>query len=242
MELDLNSPVPLHAQIKDILLKEIIEGNFTGKIPSERELMDHFTVSRTTVREAISALVRDGVLEKKHGKGTFVSLHPVKEEWIGNLSTYTQTIEKAGMRPGAKLLSYSIKREPQKIAEKFGGDEFYMVERLRFANDKIMAIERKCFDVQTGLKLAKFDLNSANIYEILESSLGIVPWEAEETITSSIPSKEDANLLAVPKTSSVLVTERSTFDPENRLIEFVQTIFRADKYSVQIKMSRNHKV
>ena len=83
-----------------------------------------------------------------------------------------------------------------------------------------------------------YDLN-ANIYKIMESSLGIVLWEADEIVTSAIPSKEDALLLEVPKRSSVLVTERSSFDSDHKLIEFVQTMFRADKYSFRIKMSRN---
>ena len=238
MVLDPNNPLPLHAQITNILRKRVFEENLTGKIPSERELMDYFSVSRSTVREAIESLVRDGILEKKHGKGTFVAIRPIKEEWIGNFSSYTETIERAGMRSGAKLLSSSKRREPRYIAEMFGGEEFYQIERLRYANDKVIAIERKCFDVETGQKLLEFDLNK-NIYKILETSLGIVLWEAEEVITSAMPNKEDASLLEIPRTSSVLVTERSSFDADHKLIEFVRTQFRADKYSFRIKMSRH---
>ncbi|SHN87621.1 GntR family transcriptional regulator [Desulfitobacterium chlororespirans] len=238
MVLDPHNPLPLHAQITNILRKRIFEENLTGKIPSERELMDYFSVSRSTVREAIEALVRDGILEKKHGKGTFVAVRPIKEEWIGSFSSYTETIERAGMRSGAKLLSYSKRREPKHIAEMFGGEEFYQIERLRYANDKVIAIEHKYFDTEIGQKLLGFDLNK-NIYKIMETSLGIVLWEAEEIITSSTPSKEDARLLEIPRMSSVLVTERSSFDSDHKLIEFVRTLFRADKYSFRIKMSRN---
>lgn len=239
MEIKANSQLPLHVQIKDCLKDEILKGNFEGKIPSERELMDIFSVSRTTVREAIAALEREGIVEKIHGKGTFVTLRPVQEQWMGNISTFSETIERAGMKPGAKLLSNGIKSSPQFISDMFGGQEFYVIERLRSANDKIMAIERKCFDVGIGLKLESYDLNDANIYKLLEFNIGITPWTAEEIITSNKPSKEDAALLGIPKTSSVLVIERSTWDPEGTLIEFVSTIFRADKYSVNIRMSRN---
>lgn len=238
VEIDIKSQLPLHVKIKDCLKGEILQGNFDGKIPSERELMDIFSVSRTTVREAVSALVREGVVEKKHGKGTFVSLRQVQQQWLGNISTFSETIERAGMKPGAKLLSSGIKSYPQCIADKFGGQEFYVIKRLRFANDKIMAVERKSYEVGIGLKLANYDLNKANIYKLLESSLGITPWTAEEIITSNIPTKEDAALLGIPKTSSVLVIERSTWDPEGVLIELACTTFRADKYSLNIHMSR----
>lgn len=60
MRLDFYSPIPLHVQLKEILRMEIEKGKYTEKIPSEKELMDQFAVSRTTVREAVSALVRFG--------------------------------------------------------------------------------------------------------------------------------------------------------------------------------------
>lgn len=238
MELDLNSPLPLHVQLKEILKGEIFKGRFSGKIPSERELMDMFSVSRTTVREAVSALVLEGVLEKRHGKGTFISLHPVKD-WLGNLRSFTETIESLGMIPGARLLSQGVRTLPQGIAERLKSKEVYSIERLRYANDNPIAIERKFFPVEIGIKLSEFDLNNANIYEILEASLGIILWEAELSITSDIPSKEDAKLLNIPKTSSILVSERLTSNPEGKIVEYNRTLFRGDQYAFKIKMSRN---
>ncbi|GAB6154567.1 GntR family transcriptional regulator [Desulfosporosinus burensis] len=239
MKINTKSQLPLHVQIKDCLNEEIRNGNIEGKIPSERELMDIFSVSRTTVREAVATLEREGVVEKRHGKGTFVSLRPIQEQWLGNISTFSETIKRAGMKPGAKLLSKGIKSSPQVISDMFGGQEFYVIERLRSANDKVVAIERKCFETETGLKLASYDLNDANIYKLLEFDIGITPWTAQEIITSNKPSKEDAALLGISKTSSVLVIKRSTWDPEGKLIEFVNAILRADIYSVNIRMSRH---
>jgi len=239
LEINAKSQLPLHVQIKDCLKEEIRQGNFDGRIPSERELMDIFAVSRTTVREAIAALDREGVVEKIHGKGTFVSLRPTQEQWLGNISTFSETIRRAGMKPGAKLLSKGVKSSPQFISDMFSGQEYYLIERLRSANEKIIAIERKCFEVGIGQKLATYELNDTNIYKLLEFDLGITPWTAEEIVTSNKPSKEDAALLGIPKTASVLVIERSTHDHEGVLIEFVSTIFRADKYSVNIHMSRH---
>ena len=239
MEINTKSQLPLHVQIKDCLNDEIRRGNIEGKIPSERELMHIFSVSRTTVREAVAALEREGLVEKRHGKGTFVSVRPVHEQWLGKICTFSETIERAGMKPGAKLLSKGIKSSPQSISDMFGGQEFYEIERLRSADDKIIAIERKCFEVETGLKLASYDLNDANIYKLLEFNIGLTPWTAEQIVTSNKPSKEDAALLGILKTSSVLVIERSTWDPEGVLIEFVSTIFGSGKYSVNISMSRH---
>ncbi|WP_245590368.1 GntR family transcriptional regulator [Aneurinibacillus terranovensis] len=96
MELDSNNPIPLHVQLKNILEEQILQGYYKEKIPSERELMDMYSVSRSTVREAVSILVREGILQKVHGKGTFVSAKPI-QEWI-KMINYTETIKAMGIQ------------------------------------------------------------------------------------------------------------------------------------------------
>ena len=73
-----DSPEPIRSQLKDILLKDISEGNFVrgGRIPSERELAERFGISRSSVRETITELINSDVLFRTVGKGTFVSPQP----------------------------------------------------------------------------------------------------------------------------------------------------------------------
>lgn len=78
MELDFNNPIPLHVQLKIILEDQILQGYYKDKIPSERELMDMYSVSRSTVREAVSILVRDGILEKGMVRGHLYLLNQFK--------------------------------------------------------------------------------------------------------------------------------------------------------------------
>ena len=65
---------PLHSQIAD-RLREDIAANFEvgKKLPSESELADKFSVSSMTIREALSALAQEGVLERRHGSGTYMA-------------------------------------------------------------------------------------------------------------------------------------------------------------------------
>lgn len=65
--------VPL--QLKSVLIEEIERGVYgtDGKLPSERALADRFSVSRTSVRECLNILVKDGLLVRIVGKGTFVA-------------------------------------------------------------------------------------------------------------------------------------------------------------------------
>ncbi|MEW6663246.1 MAG: GntR family transcriptional regulator [Bacillota bacterium] len=238
MVLDIHSPIPLHVQLKEIMRKEIGQGNYTSKIPSERELMDRFSVSRTTVREAVSALVRDGFLEKIHGKGTFITTHKVNE-WLGNIKSFTETVKSMGMEPGIRLLFQGIKSSPE-IAEILGVKEYYAIERLRYADDEPVAIERTYYPLETGLKLAEYDLNKATLYTLLES-IGIILHEAEQKITGAMPTEEDARLLGISPSTSVLAAERLTSNPYGQIVEYYYSIFRTDKYAFCIKMSRKNR-
>lgn len=233
MTLDFYSPVPLHAQLKEILKIEIEKRSFVDKIPSERELMDRFSVSRTTVREAVSALVHDGFLEKVHGKGTFITSHKVNE-WLGNIKSFTENIKDMGMEPGIKSLYHGIKANPR-IKEILQLEKYYLIKRLRFADNEPIAIERTYYPVEIGLKLAEHNLNQVTLYSLLES-IGVILHEADQKIIVAMPSEEDAKLLEISPTTSVLAAERLTLDPKGNLVEYYYTVFRADKYAFCIKM------
>ncbi len=233
--LDSRSAVPLHAQLRNILKREIQQGKYGEKIPTETELMETFAISRTTVREAVSALVREGILEKVHGKGTFIA-PPQANIWAGVLTSLTETIESLGMKPGVKLLSHGTGDDPG-IARILGRDQYYLVERLRLSNGEPFAIERTYYPVDIGLKLAKYDLNEVTLYSVLELE-GVILDSAEQWIMARLPSEIDAELLGIPNTVGVLATERVTYDPAREVVGYNATVYRADRHAFYVKMYR----
>ena len=238
LELDARSPIPLHVQLKELIKREIKRGTFTEKIPSERELMERFVLSRTTVREAVSALVREGVLEKVHGKGTFISFKSV-EEWSGQLQSFTHTIKRMGMVPSAKVLHSGIIKAPEDVRQTMGVDEVYYIKRLQFADNKPIGIGRHYFPVDIGSKLAAHNLDEADIYHLLEQSLGIILFEADFVIRSEIPTGKDAEYLGTSQTVSVLATERLTWDLDGKLVEILKGMVRADMFAFRMNITRN---
>ncbi|UOQ92291.1 GntR family transcriptional regulator [Halobacillus shinanisalinarum] len=237
MSLEFDGPVPLHIQLKKLLKDEIIKGYYKKKIPSERELMDRYSLSRTTVRLAVSELVHEGILEKRHGKGTFISSISV-QDWLGSFRSFTETVQDMDMNPDSQLLFHGKKSSPDKIKELLEVDEFYLIERLRFADDLPLAIERHYYPLEIGNQLKRFDLNSAVLYDLLESTLGISLWKAKQKITSGQPSKQDADYLRLDDSSSVLQSERLISDPNGKPVEFLRSSFRPDMYSFSIEMMR----
>jgi GntR family transcriptional regulator len=236
--IDMNNPVPLHLQLKEVIAGEIKNGIFKEKIPSERDLMDRFAVSRTTVREAISHLVQEGILEKVHGKGTFISQKPPIHEWLDSLNSLTSTVKKMGMVPGSKLLNSEVVTGPSYICDLLNADSLYTIERLRTADVTPIAIERHFYLKDLGICLANFDLETSTIYDLLENQLGVELVEAEQFISCKEVSKEDAEKLEVPIGSSVLSVERLITDARGEPVEYYISYFRPDMYVFRIKTNR----
>lgn len=229
---------PLHIQISKILEEKIKSGQYTDKIPSERELMEMHSVSRTTVREAVTRLVNDGLLTKVHGKGTFVNQHVPIQEWLPSLNSFTDTVKSMGMKPGSKLIETKILSVKEHSIKVFQEDVF-MIRRLRSANDEPVAIEQHFYPVHIGEKLSQFNLNEETIYDLLENELHIVLDEAEQYISTKVIDDELAPYLKIPRGTNVLLVKRIMFDENGNIIEYYIGQYRPDMYSFRLKTKRN---
>jgi len=237
LKLSETSTVPLHVQLRMIIEKEIQKGAFNEKIPSERLLMERFQVSRSTVREAVSLLCQEGVLEKKHGRGTYIKSCTPVEEWISNLNSLSKTIENMGMIPSAKLIQKQIQSNST-IPLNISTEEHYLIERLRFASQLPIAIERHYYPLGIGKLLSTYDLGQIVIYDVLEHELGLTLWETDEMITSRLPTAQEASLLDIPIQTSLLEMKRTLYDQNGREIEYLNSLYRPDLYVFRIKRNR----
>ena len=238
--LDTNSPIPFHVQIREVLREEIKSGKYKEKIPSERELMERFSVSRATIREAISYLVKEGILEKIHGKGTFVKNKPKVQEWLDSLNSLTETVSKMGMKPGSRLLNSGMVKEPKSIQEIIKTERMFFIERLRTAENIPIAIERHYYPEKIGKLLNRFDLDQSIIYDLLEKELRIDLAEAEQMISCREATGKDAKFLEIPHGSSVLYVERLITDRLGEPVEYYKASFRPDMYVFRIKTKRKN--
>ena len=236
--MNFESHIPLHIQLKDLIKAEIVEGKYEEKIPSERELMERFSVSRSTVREAVNHLVRDGVLKKIHGKGTFITKNRAVHDWLNTLNSFTETVKQMGMMPGARLL-YSNELDYLEDGLKiFGEQPIYSIARLRTADNQPIAIERHYYEKKLGEAISKYNLNKATIYDVIENDLNIAIVEAEQTIRCCAITAQDAELLNLQPNINVLCIERVLTGENRQVIEYYQSFFHPELYMLKLKRKR----
>lgn len=215
-----------------------MDGLYDDKIPSERELIDRFSVSRTTIREAINNLVHEGMLKKVHGKGTFVQKTKPVHDWIQTIKSLTDTINRMGMKPGSQLIESKLVQEPDHIADYLNTEEFHLIQRLRTADDEPIAIEYHYHHPDLGKQLAEFDLNDITIYDILENNLGINMSEAEQSITCKQIRMNDADYLEIPPYTNVLAVDRVIRNQLGEIVEYYSSYIRPEQYVFRFTLSK----
>ena len=142
-----DGPVPKHRQLREILLA-LVDGELTpdSPIPSERELVSRFGISRATVREAVGRLVSEGRLYRVRGKGTFVAAPRV--ESLLHLASFTEDMRRRGHKPSTVVLGADESVPPPPARAALGldvTDRAYRIERLRSADGSPMAHEVSCY-------------------------------------------------------------------------------------------------
>ncbi|MGE6376709.1 GntR family transcriptional regulator [Peribacillus muralis] len=240
--IDANKNVALYLQVKEILVKRIQEKVWKANalIPTEQELMQEFDVSRTTLRQAISILVQDGLLEKKQGRGTIVKPQPLIGGSLGKLKGLAEEVTERGLTPNSKLLRADFKKDlyyETSMLQLADEEEVCVIERVRFADDVPIAIERSCWPVHIGKIINKHDLNNAKFYDILEEN-EIFLKRAKEKICAINATIYEADLLGIRGGEALLEMTRLSFGFDDKPLEFTITKYRSDKYHYDIDLFR----
>lgn len=234
MKLDRNIAVPLHTQIHALLRKNILSNKLKSDdgIRSERELAEEFEVSRMTVRQALNALRKEGLIYQKRGKGTFVSSRKL-DVHSRNLNGFSDEMRRRDLRPQSKVLQLVKEKSDEETAEKLhlsATDEIFKLERLRLADDIPMAIETTCLPAKMFPDLSKYDFEKQSLYQILEKKYGVQMYSAAEDLEAAISDAKISELLGVKKNSPLLIVYRTVFAEDDQPIEYTKSIYRADRY------------
>ena len=235
--IDRHSPLPLWAQVLDDLRGRIDAGEFAEGFPTDVDLVEHYRVSRHTVREAVRRLQADGVVTRERGRGTFVTT-PTIEQGTGAIYSLFRSLESRGIEQRSHVLDLSERTAPE-IAGHFGlpaDTTFVHLERIRCADDVPLAHDEAWLPSSVGRPLLEADFTRTALYDELHRRCGVRPSAGTERITAELPSPEDRELLRIGARQPVFRIRREGHDGE-RMIEWRETVVRSDRYSFVARWS-----
>lgn len=224
---------PRYVQLRKRLTDGVDQGvlKVGSPLPPEREIAAITALSRVTVRKAIQALAKDGIIVQKQGSGSFVASDtPQIEQSLSRLTSFSEDMSRRGMVSSSawlergifmpspnEVLALSLKPE----------DSVSRIARLRTADNRPMAIERASLSTQM---LPNPLLVETSLYEVLAQS-GLRPVRALQKISAINLEEDNAKLLEVARGMAGLRIERTSYLPDGRIVEFTRSIYRGDAYN-----------
>lgn len=218
--IDVGCATPLYEQVKDDLSERIWIGELQPgtRIPSEKELAEHYGVSTITIRRAVSELVESNLLERKQGKGTFVLRKAFNRSFKQQAMSFTEICRSNNMKASARLLHgeiiYHADEALLRKLELPPDSPVVYIERLRFADDQPIVIEGCWFPPHYSY-LLDINLEHESMYKAIqerEKDIRIIVRSGERIIRLVNADKRSAELLNIRTGSAVLSLESVTYD------------------------------
>jgi len=234
MKLKREAPTPLYLQLKNALTADIDSGVYKPheRLMSERELGEKFKVSRMTVRQALTDMIREGVLYTRAGKGTYVKAPKIKQE-LQTLTGFSQDMSTRGSAASGRVLAANIIPASLTLAAIFAiptNTELVQLSRLRLSDGVPLAIEDAYILHKVCPGILKFDFAIESLYNILSTKYSTRLVRAEQTIEAGLAAPQETELLQITPPAPVLRIERLSYNEQNILVEYVMSAYCGDRY------------
>lgn len=236
---------PKYHHLKQELIRKIEDEQYQAgqAIPSERELIQSYGLSRITVRRAVDDLVREGYLYKVQGKGTFVCNERYKQDLI-SLNSCSQDIEALGFRVSRKLLAAERIPADKKRSHRLGiaeGAELFRLERVYYADETPINYTTSYIPLERVPGIERFDFSTRSLYEVFEQDYGIHILRARRSIEAILADEEVADRLELAPGDPVLRFVAITYAELNGQelpIESFTCHYRNDRFKFFIDQHR----
>jgi GntR family transcriptional regulator len=229
--------VPSYYRLESHLRESIRSGTLRSgdPIPPESQFCQQFNVSRTTVRQALSRLVYEGLIIRHRGRGSFVA-EPRLEHSKPFLS-FEEEMRARGATTAIKLLDMRTEPADRKVAENLGiaeGTPVVVLERLRLVNGQVVGYEIRYLPRKIGEALTPDEIHNQPLVPAVRRILGKPRTRLSLRVTASLARKEEARVLETKLGAPVLVREHTWyFEPEGPM-QYGKSIFRGDRYQMAV--------
>ncbi len=214
MSEDINKP--LYARIQEHIAELILTGKLAPetKIQSERDFSGDLGVSRMTVRRAITELVNEGLLERKHGSGTYVAKPKITYE-SPELANYELAMQRRNIAAASQLLEFGEIVASRRLAESLQieiGNPIYRVAILRLANRVPVILERVFIPCARCPGLEEWDLEKSSIQDLLTDAYHIQLARISQTLEAVVAVDTVAQQLRVEEGFPLLMLSRIMYE------------------------------
>jgi GntR family transcriptional regulator len=207
-------------------------------VDSERELAKIHSVSLMTARHALADLAQEGVVERRHGAGTFVAPPQIM---FNKLLSYTEQMGSVGLAARSRIVSSSVVNREPEIAARFGlspTSRLVRIERVRTAGDEPVALEVCYAPDDECHALLDAPLERASLFATLERECGIELAYADEEIDATHADQRISRLLNIANGAPLLRIRQLIFSTKGRAAVYMTGLYRSGRHTLRIRRFR----
>jgi GntR family transcriptional regulator len=230
---------PKGEQLRQVLETLIAELGPGALLPSERMLAERYGVARMTVRKELDRLVAGGTAYRVHGRGTFAGEPRII--YADALKGFSEDIRARGMVPGARVLAQESVAADSALAaalERPPGTPLTLIHRVRTADGQPLALEWSYLPSDDFPGLERARLGDASLYALLRERYGVTLGTASQRVTAVALSAADAATLQAAAGQPAFLFRRLARRPSGRVIECARSLYRGDRYELEIQQRR----
>lgn len=252
ISVDASSDRPVFRQIADHLREEIQSGRLHegARLPSERLLTDEYGTARGTVRQAITLLKAEGLIETERGRGGFVRSRPpvrriahdrfARRHRNAGKAAFLAEAEAEGVSPGVEVLRIGPEAAPAEIAVRLGVEpgSKVLVRRRRYLADGDpveLASSYLPMRIAQGTPITRKNPGPGGIYARLEEAGHRLARFTEE-VTARMPSPEEARSLRLTAGTPVFGLVRTAYDEAGLAVEVCDTVMASNRFVLSYEL------
>jgi GntR family transcriptional regulator len=228
IRIDRQTKVPLYHQITQNCRELIESGQLRpGEgLPSEWELSALYGVSRLTIRRALDELVRGGLLNRRHGVGTFVTSSTEAQIFPSELS-FTKNMQRIGRRPGSLVVSLKVIAATPEVAQYLdlqAGAPVFELVRIRLVDGEPLMLETTHLSQARFPDLLKANLNDDSLYDFLSKHYQVNVVALDQVFEPTLLTSREASLLKVKRRAPAILSEIVGFTSDGMPVEYTWSV------------------
>lgn len=243
MSINRASPVPLYQQLYELLRSRIVQGDLMAGevIPTEKELVEQFNLSRVTVRRALQLLVDEELILRQAGKGSFVDSHKLQEN-MSSLRGFAEMMLTQYPDHSMQILGFEVIQASEDVCHHLALEPDAQVVRIRrhhVLNDVPLASAVIYLPLDIGGLLTPHEASNTSIYSLIAQKTDLAIRSATQTISAIAAGETLATRLAVPVDSPVLLVRRVTYSTANQPLEYIQLYYPGGRHELSMEIYRD---
>jgi GntR family transcriptional regulator len=240
--IDTAKPVPYHTQVYQALEQIITTQLRPGQqLPGEPKLCDLFGVSRTVIRQALDQLLRDGLIVRVMGKGTFVAEPKINQALIGRLTGFYEDMVEQGYTPVSKVLQQELVPANPKVARHLQlpvGTEVVAIRRLRFVNGIPLQLVTTYMPYALCKPLLQADFTQQSLYAYLRNTCNLQIVSGTRLIEAVLANDDEAELLAIAPGAPLVLIDSVSYLDDGTPLEYYHAVHRSDRARFEVSLLR----